>query len=406
MGEEDIQDIVSTAMSSGNHMISLLNDILSLSKNRYLNKPLDEDRVRYIHCADEVLTSLKSLAAGKNVDFKWEVCPLDENLVVVLDKAKMFQVISNIANNAIKFSSGGSVTVDFQLYTSLQEATNAFGKDSSKYDGMVYTMEENQILDSVGAVKEHIERLTPSTDQKWLLVSVADTGCGIRANELAVMLQPYTQSSRGSNRIFQGTGLGLFICVSLCQHLKGFLACSSTPGSGTVFHTGIPVKVESAPIGEDKLEAMEPVPTSQQKPIHVSGPILVCDDNVVNVKILKRGLQLDLKSLGLDLEILTADGGIPVVDLYKKKHPSLLFVDYHMPDLNGDVATKRIRQYESEARLDPAYIIIYTADLTDEATETLMAAGADEVMPKPPPKGYVAKTLTRIIVSNEKGPVK
>ena len=68
--------------------------------------------------------------------------------------------------------------------------------------------------------------------------------------------------------------------------------------------------------------------------------------------------------------------------------------------------SSKSRQYESEARLDPAYIIIYTADLTDEATETLMAAGADEVMPKPPPKGYVAKTLTRIIVSSEKGPVK
>lgn len=400
MAEEDVQDMVNTAMSSGNHMINLLNDILSLSKNRHLNKPLDEDRIRYIHCADETLLGLKSLAAGKNVNFKSEVSPPDDNLVVVLDKTKLLQVISNIVNNAIKFSPGGSVTVGFQLSESIHGAINVFAKDAANHAGTVCTMEENQLFDSVEAAKDHVMRLSPPADQKWLLISVTDSGCGMRPNKLAEMLQPYTQSSRGSNRIFQGTGLGLFICVSLCQHLNGFLGCSSTPGIGTVFQIGIPVKVEVTPIGDDSFQDME-TDSISQKPILVSSPIVVCDDNVVNVKILKRGLQLDLKNQGLDLEIFTADGGNPVVDMYKEKHPSLLFIDYHMPDCNGDVATRRIRQYESEVGLDPAYIIIYTADLTDEATETLIAAGADEVMPKPPPKGYIAKFLTRIVVPSE-----
>ena len=403
MPEEEIQDMINTALSSGNHMINLLNDILSLSKNRHLNKPLDEDKLRYTHCADEALRGLKSLATGKHINFNCEFSPHDENLVVVTDKTKLLQIVSNIVNNAIKFSPGGSVTVRFLLAESIHQAIDAFAKESSDYAGTVYTMEENQLFDSVDAVQSHISRLSLPADQKWMLISVIDSGCGMKPNELAEMLQPYTQSSRGSNRIFQGTGLGLFICVSLCQHLNGFLACSSTPGSGTVFHIGIPVKVEVAPIGDEGAESPQNMETDSnpQSPIPMRGPIVVCDDNVVNVKILKRGLQLDLKHQGLNLEILTADGGNLVVDIYKERHPSLLFVDYHMPDGNGDDATKRIRQYESETGLRPAYIIIYTADLTDEATATLMAAGANEVMPKPPPKGHIAKILTRIVMEDK-----
>lgn len=66
--------------------------------------------------------------------------------------------------------------------------------------------------------------------------------------------------------------------------------------------------------------------------------------------------------------------------------------------MNGDEATKRIRQYESDQGLQPAFIIIYTADLTDEATATLKAAGANEIMAKPPPKGFVASIVARLVV--------
>ena len=403
MSEEEIQDMISTALSSGNHMINLLNDILSLSKNRHLNKPLDEDKIRFIRCAQDTLHGLRSLAAGKQVNFKWSYTPPDENLVVVTDNAKLIQIISNIVNNAIKFSPGGSVIVGFDLRDSLQDAIDIFAMDAVKYAGTVFTMEENQLYDSVEAVQSHVSRLEPLRAQKWMLISVTDTGCGMKPNELAEMLQPYTQASRGSNRIFQGTGLGLFICVSLCQHLKGFLACSSTRGSGTIFQIAIPVKIETSPVGTNLGKPEVKIAENDQKPIVVRGPIAVCDDNVVNVKILKRGLELDLKNNGLDLGIIVAEAGEQIVEIYKRKQPSLLFIDYHMPDINGDEATKRIRQFESDAGLPPAYIIIYTADLTDEANEALLGAGANEVMPKPPPKGYVAKVLARIVVVDVDG---
>ena len=112
------------------------------------------------------------------------------------------------------------------------------------------------LLYSVDAVMKQMSRLTISDDKKWLVISVEDSGCGIVKTELAEMLKAYTQSSRGTNRTFQGTGLGLFICLSLCQQLQGYIGCSSTPGVGTVFNIGIPVQTTSTDWIEQKVPAV------------------------------------------------------------------------------------------------------------------------------------------------------
>lgn len=398
--EEETQDLINTALSSGNNMINLLNDILSLSKNRHLSNAISDDRLSYKHLADEALKGLRSLAASKSIEFKSEVTPPDDNLVVVTDKSKYMQIISNVVTNAIKYSPGGRVNVEFTLWDSMRASVEKWAHDALPYAATVFVMQENEVFHSVATVRQHFARMSnPKSDQKWMLASVKDSGCGIKPKELFEMLQAYTQSTRASNRVFQGTGLGLFICLTLCQHLNGFLAWSSTHNSGTVFHVGIPVKLEEGTEADAALATEGS--DSENKSIPVTGPIVVCDDNVVNVKILKRGLELDLKNQKKDIEILTADGGTRCVSLYKESHPSLLFVDYHMPDMDGSDATKLIRQYESDHGIEPAFIIIYTADLTDEATALLKAAGANQIMEKPPPKGFVARIVQRIVLPEQ-----
>lgn len=399
LSEEEVQDLVNTALSSGNHMINLLNDILSLSKNRHLSNAISDDRLSYKQLADEELKGLKSLAGSKKIEFKSEVTPADDNLFVVTDKTKFMQIVSNVVTNAIKYTPGGRVSVEYSLWESMTETVEKWAQEALPYSATVFVVEENEVFHSVDNVRRHFSKLAnDKSDQKWMLTSVKDTGRGIKPKELAEMLQACTQSTRASNRAFQGTGLGLFICVTLCHHLNGFLAWSSTAGAGTAFHVGIPVKVEEG-TAEDAAEIDGGATADNDDSIPIHGPIVVCDDNKVNVKILARGLELDLKNQKLDhIEILTADGGTKTVELYQQRRPSLLFVDYHMPDMNGDEATKRIRKYESEQGLQPAFIIIYTADLTDEATATLKAAGANEIMTKPPPKGFVASIVARLVV--------
>ena len=410
LSEEEIQDLINAALSSGNHMINLLNDILNLSKNRHLSNTIAQDTMRYDDLANEAVQGVQSLASSKHIEFTCETIPYDRNIMVITDKTKLFQIISNVVNNAIKFSPGKTVRVQCSLWESRKDAIEKWGSDVSQYAATVCNLEENELFHSVESAQRHIKKRSldvEKSDEKWLVASVSDTGCGMRPNELAEMLQPYTQASRGSNRIFQGTGLGLFICVTLCHHLNGFLACSSSHGEGTVFHIGLPVKVEKA-VSNEALASKTvdnchtPARASvvnPSTPILIRGPIVVCDDNVVNVKILKRGLEMDLKNHNLSqLEVLTANGGLSLVSLYKQRHPSLLFIDYHMPDEDGSESTRRIRSYEAEHEIPPAYIVIYTADLTEEAMATLKACGMNEVMTKPPPKGFIASVVKRIVV--------
>lgn len=178
------------------------------------------------------------------------------------------------------------------------------------------------MLTSIEDVKNSI---VVESSKRWLMISVADSGPGMKAEELSEMFQPYVQARMARSRpIVQGTGLGLYICATLCQQLRGFLACSSTPEQGTVFHVGIPVDVKSQP-DESENDIVE-----LPKDISISGPIMVVDDNKVNVKILKRALTLEFKKAGINLLITSASGGAAAIERFKAELPSLVIIDYHM----------------------------------------------------------------------------
>lgn len=230
--------------------------------------------------------------------------------------------------------------------------------------------------------------------RKWLNISVRDSGCGMDPTKLAEMFAPYTQGSTASNRTFQGTGLGLFICLSLCEQLNGFIACSSTPGEGTTFHIFIPVEFRE---GKKDCRQASPPPSVHGSEIVMNGPIMIVDDNKVNVKILHRQFQNHFKKANRDFSLITAEGGRQAIDLYRETRPSLCIIDYHMPEIDGLDTTREIRKIEEEHEIDPAYIVCYTADATEEAVEKIIRAGCDEIMSKPPPKGFMEDLARRLI---------
>jgi len=166
-----------------------------------------------------------------------------------------------------------------------------------------------------------------------------------------------------------GTGLGLFICMSLCRRLEGFIACSSTSGEGTVFHVGIPVEVQKDDSDTASQDSQEKMSTEE---IVILGPIMIVDGNVLNIKILERQLLMQFKRIGIDIEIIRAGGGREAIALYTKRFPSLLIVDYLMPGIDGLETMSTIRRIETERGLRPSYIISYTADATDNAAMLLL----------------------------------
>ena len=405
MPREEIKDMVDTALVSGNHMIKLLNDILDIAKNKYMCHSIDEVRTNYQTLAAEATHGLRSLAHSNNIEFHTEVLPRNDNSVILTDKTKVVQIVSNLLNNAIKFSESGRVDVKFQFLDSRRTSIEEWSKEAASYKGTIFTMQEHEIFNSITEVKEEIlSRPECKRKTRWLLVSVRDSGCGMKAEELGEMLRPYTQSSSGSTRVFQGTGLGLFICTSLCRQLQGFIACSSTPHRGTVFHFSIPVGV---PNDQSSTDEVPPLPVENARSsmksgdIQISGPIAVCDDNKINVKILQRSLKSELKKRELEVDVLTAFGGKEIVKMYKEHRPCLLFIDYHMPEVDGIEATERIRQYEKDNGLRPAYILSYTADGTDKAEQSILSRGTDEIMTKPPPKDFLPKLVQRLRVKSQ-----
>lgn len=116
MSPDEIQDMVNTALASGNHMINLLNDILDISKNQYTSRVNSSDKISYQALASEAASSLKSLAVNNGISFNTDIrLPGDGNTLIVTDRTKVVQVVSNIVNNAIKFSADGSIDVQIQL---------------------------------------------------------------------------------------------------------------------------------------------------------------------------------------------------------------------------------------------------------------------------------------------------
>ena len=398
MRKEEVKDLIGTALSSGNHMLHLLDDIINISKNKYLSHSITSEKCNYHTLASEATQSLKSLALSKHIKFNCDAHPLHDYIVITTDKTKVVQIVSNIINNSIKFSPEGSIDVQFHLAETRKDTIQKWSKVASDYAGSVLTMQENEVLYSIESVKERVADMAELENKKWMLASVADSGCGMKPEELAEMLKPYTQSSAECKAI-QGTGLGLFICVSLCQQLGGFLACSSTPGKGTVFHVAFPVGTPD-PLAVDEEHAKDCVQSISlpAEEIPVIGPIVVCDDNKVNLKILQRALGSEIKKRELSIAVVQAPGGQEVFDLYKKERPSVLFIDYHMPEVDGLQATEMIRRFEVENNITPSYIISYTADVTEKAAQLLLSRGTNEIMSKPPPKGFLADIVSRFRV--------
>jgi CheY-like chemotaxis protein/nitrogen-specific signal transduction histidine kinase len=384
----EVKDVVNTAVASGNHMIRLLNEILDISKNKHLMHTSVRDHVIYQSLAFDTIDCMRSLAFSRHIQLESSIEPQDDKVVVTVDRTKVIQIVTNIVNNSIKFTGEGHIAVNFRLVDTLKDAVLPWMTSSTDYAGAVFSMREGEMLTTKESVAEQVAEFPSSPDQKWISISVVDSGCGMEPKELANMFFPYTQASKGSSRAFQGTGLGLFICVSLCRQLSGFIACASTPDRGTTFHVGLPVEFPKQ--GDTTTsENSTCESTLLGEAILMRGPILIADDNTVNVKILHRALQIGLRKASTDIDIHTTFGGNEAVQLYKEHHPSLCIIDYHMPQCDGLDATKIIRRYEKKNNLPPSCIVIYTADVTDEAGKLILSSGANENMPKPPPKEFI-----------------
>ncbi len=310
---------------SGEHLLALINEVLDLSKieaGKIDFNAKDFDLYRLLLNTQELL---KLKAERKGLELLFE-CHRDTPQYIRTDERKLSQVLINFLNNALKFTTNGSVTVR------VKSDTNNIYK---------------------------------------LIFEIEDTGTGIAESELKSLFQPFTQTESG-RRSKQGTGLGLSISRRFVQLMKGDIQVSSQLGVGTVFKFDILAE----PALEKKL-AQEDTVTRKVIGLEAHQPgyrILVVDDRWENRQML---LQL-LESIGF--EVKEAENGREALEVWQDWQPHLICMDLQMLIMDGYQATKKIKSLDIKKE---TIIIALTANVFENSTTIISDSGCDDCLRKP-----------------------
>jgi CheY-like chemotaxis protein/HPt (histidine-containing phosphotransfer) domain-containing protein len=233
----------------------------------------------------------------------------------------------------------------------------------------------NLLSNAVKFTSEGYVNLKIRTEDEWIEFEIADSGIGIKKEDIPKLFSAFTQTDMLKNRKQEGTGLGLFISKSLIEMMGGFITVDSVYGQGTVFHFSIPKVLgdESLIQRTVNIETMLAAPEAK---------ILVVDDNTINLNV-TAGL------LGLcQIKADTATSGKDSIEMVNKNNYDIIFMDHMMPVMDGIEATKIIREIGVSTP-----IIALTANAISGAKEEYIAAGMNDLLVKPIKKTLLYKML-------------
>jgi PAS domain S-box-containing protein len=324
------------ARESGAHLLALINQILDFSKIERGHMDLDREPFAVSAAVDTVLSFLEEPARKKGIVLAKRVEP-GVPARIVGDATRLRQILLNLAGNAVKFSSGGTVAVSARL------------------------LERNGPLCRLG-------------------FEVSDEGPGIAPAAMARLFQPFRQGDDSMTRAAGGTGLGLAISRELARLMGGDVEAESIPGKGSRFRFRIEAEAcddDAAPAG-----ASAEAPTAGFVP---GGPlwarpplVLVADDHPVNVNV----ASIMLRKLGCEVDAFP-DGNSALAAASGKDY-ALIFMDCQMPGLDGFEATRRLRAAEAAGKGSGRVpVVALTAHAVAGMREKCLAAGMDDYLTKP-----------------------
>jgi PAS domain S-box-containing protein len=324
------QKHLTTIHSSGEHLLSLINDILDLSKIESGQMELERSPVSIHKLIDEVVSTLAMKANEKGIWLKAEFASAMP-VQIQSDSVRLRQTIINLIGNAIKFTEEGGVTV--------------------------YT------------------ELIPDAHSTKLSIQVRDTGIGMTPEAAAKIFQPFSQADTSITRRFGGTGLGLSICKELAEKMGGGIVVESTPGVGSTFNLTIDIGdisgVELVDQKKAQLRAKEESTVGQiidLPPMHV----LIVDDGETNRQL----VSVYLKKANVTFE--QAENGRIAVEKVNSGQFDVVLMDMHMPEMDGFEATRTLRQQGHQLP-----IIALTANAMVQDKKDCLKAGCSGFLSKP-----------------------
>jgi two-component system, sensor histidine kinase SagS len=335
-------DELQTAQHCAFSLLSLLNDILDLSKIEAGKMTLERVPFDLEAAVTECVKTHQLQAAHHGIELRLEVSPATPGKVVG-DPLRIRQILSNLLSNAVKFTEHGAVTVKV-------------GSECSDAGGCS------------------------------LLIAVQDTGTGIPADKLLCVFDKFTQADGSVSRKYGGTGLGLTITRKLVELHGGQIRAQSELGCGSTFTVTLPC--EFAENQTDRRQIPEPPPAPSLTATTAPGRILVVEDNLVNQKVVtavlrKRGYLIELANNGREA-LSKLEGG----DF------DLVLMDVQMPVLDGLEATRSIRR---NPRWNALPIVAMTAHAMTGDKERCLEAGMNAYISKPVHPALLLTTIDQYI---------
>ena len=349
--EPQRRNYVNTIRRNGQHLLTIINDILDISKIEAQKLTVEKIDCDLPQLLADVLALARPWAQKKGLNFEMKFDKLLPARIQT-DPLRLRQVLMNLLSNAIKFTEKGTVTV---------------------------------------AVYREISYFTHS-----LRFEVQDTGIGMSPQQLANLFQPFTQADSSTTRKFGGTGLGLTISKRLARLLGGDLECHSEPGSGSSFifrmdggqRDGVPLlenlTIQELPMGDGQAEEL-----TDDARLH--GRVLLAEDGEDNRDLISSHLHK------VGLEVVIAGTGRQAVEAARREHFDLVLMDIQMPEMDGYEATRELRK----AGMDVP-IVALTANAMPEDRARCLEAGCSDYLSKPVSRGQLIETLRHFLGEERK----
>ncbi|MGF1497092.1 MAG: response regulator [Elainellaceae cyanobacterium] len=341
---EEQQGQLDTINRSSHHLLTLINDVLEMTKIESGQLVLNLTVVDLASLVDTLAGMLNPRAQAKNLRLVFEVAP-DVPQYIRTDETKLRQILLNLLGNGIKFTEQGQVSLQVQR----EEASDAPDRQA-----------DQTAQQSIG-----------------LRFTIRDTGAGIAPEELDGLFDPFTQTETG-RQAQEGTGLGLPISQQLVSFMGGHIAVESTVGAGSVFGFTLPVIPASADAIAAPARRRRVVGLASGQPAY---RVLVVEDQISNRELLVRLLTL------VGFEVQVAVDGQEAIAQHQQWHPHLILMDIRMPVMDGYEATRRIRALSAGQRAPSVVptpkIIALTANAFEDERQVAIAAGCDGFIRKP-----------------------
>lgn len=342
---DDNQRYFSTTLQqSAQTLLTVINDILDISKLEAGKVELDFQAARLERIISDTVQFLKPKADEKGLEVSWH---FDDAVpaVVVTDPTRLRQILFNLVGNALKFTETGSVKIS-------------------------------------------VEKVETDKGQMTIKVTISDTGIGITPEAQSRLFQKFTQADASTTRRFGGTGLGLAICRQLTRLLGGQIGVESEVGEGSSFWFTFECQEgEETDVGDETSfhPGMSVLEAKARRPLD----ILVADDNLINQRIIENMLGK------LGHRLTAVENGALACGLAEEQDFDLILMDIQMPVLGGIDATKWIRAMDGGKADIP--IVGCTADAFPEQLERFKQAGMQDVVTKPINRKRLLMVINQVI---------